>query len=111
MVTLAAQIQGIGLLGPGLDGWTGCVALLEGRSQYIPQPTVVPIPDGLPPAERRRLGLVVKLALSVGLQATSRAGVQPDTLPAVFTSSGGDGQNCHEICQALSLDERMIRCS
>jgi Beta-ketoacyl synthase, N-terminal domain len=108
MVTLAAQIEGIGLLGPGLDGWTGSVALLEGRSQYIPQPTVVPIPDGLPPAERRRLGLVVKLALSVGLQATSRAGVEPDTLPAVFTSSGGDGQNCHEICQALSLDERMI---
>jgi Beta-ketoacyl synthase, N-terminal domain len=108
MVTLAAQIEGIGLLGPGLDGWTGSVALLEGRSQYIPQPTVVPIPDGLPPAERRRLGLVVKLALSVGLQATSRAGVEPDTLPAVFTSSGGDGQNCHEICQALSLDERLI---
>ena len=108
MVTLAAQIEGIGLLGPGLDGWTGSVALLEGRSQYIRQPTVVPIPDGLPPAERRRLGLVVKLALSVGLQATSRAGVEPDALPAVFTSSGGDGQNCHEICQSLSLDERMI---
>jgi hypothetical protein len=108
MVTLAAQLEGIGLLGPGLDGWTGSIALLEGRSQYIPQPTVVPIPDGLPPAERRRLGLVVKLALSVGLQATSRAGVEPDALPAVFASSGGDGQNCHEICQALSLDERMI---
>ena len=108
MVTLAAQIEGIGLLGPGLDGWTGSVALLEGRSKYIPQPTVVPIPDGLPPAERRRLGLVVKLALSVGLQAISRAGVEPDALPAVFASSGGDGQNCHEICQALSLDERMI---
>jgi hypothetical protein len=108
MVTLAAKIEGIGLLGPGLDGWTGSVALLEGRSQYIPQPTVVPIPDGLPPAERRRLGLVVKLALSVGLQATSRAGVKPDALPAVFASSGGDGQNCHEICQSLSLDERMI---
>jgi hypothetical protein len=108
MVTLAAQIEGIGLLGPGLDGWTGSVALLEGRSRYIPQPTVVPIPDGLPPAERRRLGLVVKLALSVGLQATSRAGVEPDALPAVFASSGGDGQNCHEICQSLSLDERMI---
>ena len=108
MVTLAAQIEGIGLLGPGLDDWTSSVALLEGRSQYIPQPTVVPIPEGLPPAERRRLGLVVKLALSVGLQATSRAGVEPDALPAVFASSGGDGQNCHEICQALSLDERMI---
>src|SRR5882757_6921619 len=108
MVKLAAHIEGIGLLGPGLDGWTGSVALLEGRSPYIRQPTVVPIPDGLPPAERRRIGLVVKLALGVGLEAISNAGVEPDALPAVFASSGGDGENCHEICQALSHDERMI---
>ena len=108
MVKLAAQIEGIGLLGPGLDGWTNSVALLEGRSPYIRQPTVVPIPDGLPPAERRRLGLVVKLALGVGLQATAKAGVEPEALPAVFASSGGDGQNCHEICQSLSHDERTI---
>jgi hypothetical protein len=108
MVKLAAQIEGIGLLGPGLDGWTGSVALLEGRSPYIPQPTVLPVPDGLPPAERRRIGRVVKLALGVGLQATSRAGLDPASLPSVFASSGGDGQNCHEICQALSLDERLI---
>jgi hypothetical protein len=108
MVKLVAQIEGIGLLGPGLDGWTSSTALLEGRSPYIPQPTVLPTPDGLPPAERRRLGRVVKLALGVGLQATSRAGADPATLAAVFASSGGDGNNCHEICQALSLDERLI---
>jgi hypothetical protein len=97
MVKLVAQIEGIGLLGPGLDGWTSSTALLEGRSPYISQPTVLPTPDGLPPAERRRLGRVVKLALGVGLQATSKAGADPSTLPAVFASSGGDGQNCHEI--------------
>jgi Beta-ketoacyl synthase, N-terminal domain len=108
VATLAAQIEGIGLLGPGLDGWTDAVALLEGRSPYTPRPTVLPVPEGLPPAERRRLGRVVKLALAVGLQATSRAGVDPSILPAVFASSGGDGQNCHEICQALSLEERLI---
>jgi hypothetical protein len=108
MVKLVAQIEGIGLLGPGLDGWTRSTALLEGRSPYISQPTVLPTPDGLAPAERRRLGRVVKLALGVGLQATSRAGVNPATLPSVFASSGGDGNNCHEICQALSLDERLI---
>jgi hypothetical protein len=105
---LVAQIEGIGLLGPGLDGWTSSTPLLEGRSPYISQPTVLPTPDGLPPAERRRLGRVVKLALGVGLQATAKAGVEPATLPSVFASSGGDGQNCHEICQALSLDERLI---
>jgi Beta-ketoacyl synthase, N-terminal domain len=105
---LVAQIEGIGLLGPGLDGWTGTAALLEGRSPYIPQPTVLPMPDGLPPAERRRVGRVVKLALAVGLQATSKAGVEPGALPAVFASSGGDGHNCHEICESLSQAERLI---
>jgi hypothetical protein len=108
MVKLVAQIEGIGLLGPGLDGWTSSIAILEGHSPYISQPTVLPTPDGLPPAERRRLGRVVKLALGVGLQATSKASVDPATLPAVFASSGGDGNNCHEICHALSLDERLI---
>ena len=108
MVKLAAHIEGMGLLGPGLDGWANSVTVLEGRTAYVRQPTVVPVPEGLPPAERRRLGLVVKLALSVGLQATSKAGVEPDALPAVFASSGGDGQNCHEICQALANDEKLI---
>jgi hypothetical protein len=108
MVKLVAQVEGIGLLGPGLNGWTSSTALLEGRSPYIPQPTVLPTPEGLPPAERRRLGRVVKLALGVGLQATCKAGADPATLAAVFASSGGDGHNCHEICQALSLDERLI---
>lgn len=108
MIKLAADIEGIGLLGPGLDGWTGAVALLDGRTPYISQPTVLPVPEGLPPAERRRLPRVVKLALEVGRQATTRAGADPTGLPAVFTSSGGDGHNCHEICEALSLDERLI---
>jgi hypothetical protein len=108
MVKLTAHIEGVGVLGPGLDGWTDSVAVLQGRSPYVRQPAAIPVPEGLPPAERRRLGLVVKLALSVGLQATSRAGVEPDALPAVFASSGGDGQNCHEICQALADDEKLI---
>jgi hypothetical protein len=108
MVKLVAQIEGIGLLGPGLNDWASSTALLEGRSPYVSQPTMLPTPDGLPPAERRRLGQVVKLALGVGLQATSRAGAEPATLAAVFASSGGDGINCHEICQALSLEERLI---
>jgi hypothetical protein len=108
MVNLTAHIEGLGLLGPGLDGWRNSATVLDGRSPYVRQPTIVPIPDGLPPAERRRLGLVVKLALNVGRQAISAAGIEPDTLPAVFASSGGDGQNCHEICQGLANDERLI---
>jgi hypothetical protein len=91
-----------------LEGWTNSVAVLAGRTPYVRQSTAVPIPEGLPPAERRRIGLVVKLALGVGLQAISTAGVAPDNLPTVFASSGGDGENCHEICQALANDEKLI---
>ena len=30
------------------------------------------------------------------------------SLPAVFSSSGGDGHNCHEICEALASAEREL---
>jgi predicted hotdog family 3-hydroxylacyl-ACP dehydratase len=32
----------------------------------------------------------------------------PAELASVFSSSGGDGDNCHELCQALTLDGREI---
>ena len=51
---------------------------------------------------------MVKLALAAGLEATRQAGADPAQLPAIFTSSGGDGQNCHEICQALASAERQL---
>ena len=54
------------------------------------------------------MGAVVKLALAVGLEACAHAGAIPARLPAVFTSSGGDGRNCHEICAALASAERLI---
>src|SRR5262249_49261348 len=88
--------------------WPEALALLQGRSTYTFQPTMLPVPERLPPAERRRVGRVVKLALAVGLEATASAGTDPAVLPSVFASSVGDGNNCHEICQALSLEERLI---
>src|SRR6202000_169217 len=60
------------------------------------------------PAERRRTGRGVKLALSVALEATTAAGVDPKQVPSVFSSSGGDGHICHEICQALALPAREV---
>jgi hypothetical protein len=48
------------------------------------------------------------LALGVALEAASQAGVDPAELASVFSSSGGDGQNCHELCQALSLPSREV---
>ena len=105
---IAGYVGGIGVLGPGLNNWPDAAAVLSGRQAYEPAPTVLPVPSLLPATERRRTGRVVKTALAVALEATSRAGVEPAQLASVFASSGGDGHNCHEICQALALETREI---
>jgi hypothetical protein len=105
---LTAWVSGVGLLGPGLSDWPSAERVLAGAAAYDPRPTVLPALECLPPAERRRTGRVVRLALGVGLEATRRAGADAAQLPAVFSSSGGDGENCHEICQVLAGAERQI---
>ena len=108
MTALAAHVDGIGLLGPGIGDWPAAVGVLSGEAPWVHSPAQLPQPQCLPSAERRRTGAIVRLALAVGLEATARAGVDPATLPAVFSSSGGDGENCHEICEALATAERQV---
>src|SRR5215472_4504761 len=108
MSALEAWIEGIGVLGPGLPNWAVAARVLSQASPWDATPTVLPAPLSLPSAERRRTGAVVRLTLAVGLEAVGRAGVDPAGLPAVFTSSGGDGQNCHEICEVLASAERQL---
>ena len=99
---LAAQVLGIGLVGPGLVDWPTAAAVLRGETPYVSTPTQLPVPAALPPAERRRAGRVVRLALAIGAQAVLDSGLAASELPGVFASSSGDGDNCHEICVALA---------
>lgn len=103
-----AWIDGVGLLGPGMDDWNEGRAVLAGSVPLRPEPTRVPPPSALPPAERRRAGLAVKTALAAGQQALAAANASAVDLATVFTSSGGDGVNCHEICAALASADRAI---
>jgi hypothetical protein len=105
---LSAYVGGIGVLGPGLVSWPDAAAVLSGRRVYEALPTVLPTPAILAAAERRRTGRVVKLALGVALEAIAQAGEDPAALASVFSSSGADGHNCHELCQALALAGREI---
>ncbi|HJV27471.1 MAG TPA: beta-ketoacyl synthase chain length factor [Aromatoleum sp.] len=107
-VSLSAWIHGIGVLGPGLPDWPTTAAVLRRQQSWTFAPTVLTAPELLPPAERRRAVKVVKLALSVGLQAAAAAGADASTLTTIFTSSGGDGLNCHQICETLASDDRQI---
>lgn len=108
MQTLTAYIEGIGLLGPGLTDWSSSRAILAGQQSYQPEKTLLPPPSLLPSAERRRSGKIVKLTLATGLEAVTAAGIDPASLPSVFSSSGGDGDNCHAICEVLASDDRQV---
>jgi hypothetical protein len=106
--TLTAYINGIGMIGPGLKSWSDSKGLLTGNATYQKDPTIFPVPVLLAAAERRRSGDLVKLTLAVGLEAVQHAGLEAANLTCVYTSSSGDGKNCHEICKTLASDDRQI---
>ena len=106
-VPLTAWIDGVALFAPGLAGWPAGRHVLSGGS-FVAAPTEIPKLAVLPPAERRRVGTVVRLALATGLAACESASADPAELPSVFASSGGDGSNCHAICEALASGDRLI---
>ncbi|MGA2397553.1 MAG: beta-ketoacyl synthase chain length factor [Steroidobacteraceae bacterium] len=99
---IEAYVAGIGVLGPGLDGWPESRGVLAGERPYAPVPTVLPPPALLSATERRRTGRVVRLALAIAAEAVAHAGAEAAQLRSVFTSSTGDGQNCHELCESLA---------
>ncbi|MBC7701072.1 beta-ketoacyl synthase chain length factor [Aquabacterium sp.] len=102
--TMRVFIDGIGLNGPGLPNWAEGRQALTGLRPCVASPTVVVAPASLPAAERRRVGVLVKLALQVGLEAVDAAQAAADQLASVFSSSSGEGENCHALCEALAGD-------
>jgi hypothetical protein len=117
MSTLTGCVHSVGLLGPGLADWNSGRAVLNRELAHVAARAVLPPPGVLPPAERRRAGRVIKLALAVGAEALAHASahaavdgraLDARALSTVFTSSGGDGENCHEICLSLASSERLI---
>ncbi|HLP98934.1 MAG TPA: beta-ketoacyl synthase chain length factor [Sideroxyarcus sp.] len=105
---MRCYVEGIGLLGPGLDGWATGQAVLAGNAAYVAAPTNLRASDMLPAAERRRAGVPIKLALAVGQEAFLHAGRDTSTAATVFTSSGGDNDNVHAINGILVTAPREV---
>ncbi len=105
---LTVWVQGIGLLGPGLGSWPAALDVLRGAAPHVSRPTALPPPARLPPAERRRAGAAVKLALAVADEAVAQARVDAGTLATVFTSSSGEGVNCHLLCETLATPAPVV---
>lgn len=106
--SLTVFVEGIGLLGPGLDSWPQGRERLSGATPYLSARCALPLPAALPAAERRRAGAVIRISLAVGREAVAASGMDAVALPSVFTSSSGDAINCHEICSALASSDRLI---
>jgi hypothetical protein len=100
-------VEGVGVLGPGIGGWEGARALLDGSQPYAPGPLPAVTLDMLPAVERRRTSTTIRLALSVAREAMSGRANGVD-LSTIFCSSGGDGEVIHEICETLAGTEHEI---
>jgi hypothetical protein len=107
-MTIKVYLDALSVIGPGGDNWDAWRAILQNPSQYEAAKTKTPAITALPPAERRRVGSGVKLALACGLDALAAAQADPSSLTTVFSSSGGDGENCHAICETLAGSDRLI---
>ena len=105
---LTAYIEGVGLIGPGFTNWQSGREILSGLQPYHQTKTIIPAPDLLPAAERRRASDIVKITLATSLEAIASAGLQTENLPSVFSFSNGDGINCHTICEMLASEDRQI---
>lgn len=105
---MRVYVEGIGLRGPGLDGWQAGRAVLAGIDVYVSAPTNMAAGDMLPANERRRAGVPIKLAMAVGQEAFAHAQRPAADTATVFTSSGGDNENVHAICEILVTAPREV---
>lgn len=101
-------IEGVGVIGPGLNGWPEARAVLAGAAHYEPGPVRPPPVALLPPAERRRAGTAVKLAIAAGIEALAQAARDPAEMAMVFAASGGDGETVDHILTALATPQREV---
>ena len=108
MSGLRVFIQGVGLLGPGLASWAASQRVLTGAEPFVASPSLLPPAARLPPAERRRAGAAIRLALAVADEAVAQAGFDPQQLATVFSSSSGEGMHCHALCETLATPAPMV---
>lgn len=108
MASQNIYLDGIGLFGPGLTGWSQASEVLAGRQTYVAAPTVLPPVEKLPPAERRRVGIPVKLSMAIGFEAAHHAGADLANLATVFSSTEADCDNTHAILEALASSDRAL---
>jgi hypothetical protein len=108
MNALKVYVNGVGLCGPGLADWPAARDVFTGNAAYQRTRTALRAPEALPPAERRRVGSAIKLSMGIGFEAVRNTGADAAKLATVFSSTGGDCDNCHALTEALASEDRQV---
>jgi len=101
-------VNGIGILGPGLGGWSECRSVLAGHGAYCETAPPEPSASILPPNERRRSSDIVRWAVHVAQEAMQQAQADAHEVASVFASSSGETNVLDRLCAALATPERVI---
>lgn len=105
---ISVFINAVGLVAPGLEGWSRGQRVLNGELAYTPKPLDRYKPQRLPANERRRASEVVRLAMQACEDAVGNSGFNPEGLASVFSSSGGDYAIIDQMCRALRQPQRTL---
>jgi hypothetical protein len=105
--TAAVFVEAVGLIAPGLAGWTSAQPVLCG-APYTASPLPPHAPGLLPANERRRASPTGRLAFAAAEDAMQRSSISPAAFATVFASSDADLAIIHRICTALTATPRQI---
>lgn len=104
----AVHLESVGVLGPGLPDWETTRRILDGELPHRPEIGVQPDLPQLPPNERRRIPQLARWALAVAHEALAGARRTAAEVAMVFSSSSGDGEIVHKLCEAVTSREREV---
>jgi hypothetical protein len=105
---LSAGIQGVAFWSPACPDWPHAAEALR-CPNAVPVPTLRrPAPTWLGANERRRAPEAVLMALQVAQDACAAAGVEPASLPSVFSSAHGDLAIVDALCRSLAQDPLLL---
>jgi hypothetical protein len=116
MKRLTCNISAVGCWGHGFTNWPELSDLLatkmeSGSDTPIKKNELIflsPKLEIIPPNERRRAPLPVKLAVESSWQATQSADIDPKHLACVFVSGLGDTQLTDYMCKVLATELKQL---
>ena len=105
---ITVYIDGVGLFGPGLEGWSAGKNILQGAQAYTHRPLPKIMPNFLPAIERRRASTSIRLAVQVAQEALEHSSLDAKELATVFVSADSDTEIINNLCANLATKEKII---